>query len=99
EPGDAKEVKLQFGTNTLVYDVPGQKLDGMPLPLTDKRFAVRVVVDRPLYEVVGGNGAVYKTAARKDGGKPVGAVTVSAAGGTAAVKALTVYPMKSIWKK
>ncbi len=99
EPGDAKEVKLQFGANTLVYNVAEQKLDGMPLSLADKRFAVRVVVDRPLYEVVGGNGAVYKTAARKDGGKPIGAVTVSAAGGTAAVKALTVYPMKSIWPK
>lgn len=99
EPGDAKEVKLQFGTNTLVYDVAGQKLDGMPLPLADKKFTVRVVVDRPLYEVVGNGGAVYKTAARKDGGKPVEAVTVSAAGGTAAVKAITVYPMKSIWSR
>jgi fructan beta-fructosidase len=99
EPGDAKEVKLTFGTNTLLYDVAEQKLDGMPLPLTDKRFAVRVVVDRPMYEVVGNGGAVYKTAARKDGGKPVGAVTVSAAGGTATVKALTVYPMRSIWPK
>jgi fructan beta-fructosidase len=99
EPGTAKEVKLTFGGNTLVYDVAGQKLDGMPLPLTDKAFAVRVVVDRPMYEVVGNNGAVYKTAARKDGGKPIDAVIVTAVGGTATVKALTVYPMKSIWAK
>jgi fructan beta-fructosidase len=97
EPGTAKEVRLTFGANTLTYNVAEQKLDGMPLPLTDKAFTVRVVVDRPLYEVAGGNGAVYKTAARKDGGKPFEAVIVSAVGGTATVKALTVYPMKSIW--
>jgi fructan beta-fructosidase len=98
-PGDAKEVKLTFGGNTLVYDSAKQTLDGMPLPLVDKAFTVRVVVDRPLYEVVGGNGAVYKTAARKDGGKEIGKVEFSATGGTATVKAVTVYPMESIWKK
>lgn len=99
EPGDAREVTLRFGQNTLVYKTAEQTFDGMPLPLTDGAFTVRVVVDRPLYEVVGGNGAVYKTAARKDGGKPIGAVEVSAAGGTATVKSLTVYPMRSIWTK
>lgn len=99
EPGTAKEIALRFGANALVYKVAEQTLDGMPLPLTDGKFRVRVVVDRPLYEVVGGAGAVYKTAPRKDGGKPVEAVEVTAVGGSAAVKSLTVYPMHSIWKK
>lgn len=99
EPGTATEVKLQFGANTLVYKVAEQTLDGMPLPLADKKFSVRVVVDRPLYEVVGGNGAVYKTAPRKDGGKPIDGVTISAVGGAARVASLSVYPMRSIWPK
>jgi fructan beta-fructosidase len=99
EPGDAKEVKLQFGTSTLVYNAAKQTLDGMPLPLTDKKLAVRVVVDRPMYEVIGNGGAVYKTMPRKDGGKSIETVTVSAVGGTATLKTLTVYPMKSIWTK
>jgi fructan beta-fructosidase len=97
-PGDAKEVKLTFGANTLVYDTAKQTLDGMPLPLVDKTFAVRVVIDRPLYEVIGGDGAVYKTAARKDGGKEVKAVEFAAVGGTATIKGVTAYPMTSIWK-
>lgn len=97
-PGDAKEVKLTFGANTLTYDTAKQTLDGMPLPLADdKTFRVRVVVDRPLYEVIGNGGAVYKTAARKDGGKEIKAVEFTAVGGTATVKGVTAYPMKSIW--
>lgn len=97
-PGDAKEVKLTFGANTLTYDTAKQTLDGMPLPLADdKTLRVRVVVDRPMYEVIGNGGAVYKTAARKDGGKEIKAVEFTAVGGTATVKGVTAYPMKSIW--
>ncbi len=99
EPGDAKEVKLTFGTSNLVYNVEKQTLDDMPLPLVNKAFRVRVVVDRPMYEVIGGEGAVYKTAQRNDGGKPIDAVVVTAVGGTATVNALTVYPLNSIWQK
>ncbi len=99
EPGDAREVRLTFGANTLAYNVAAKTLDGMPLPLVDGAFAVRVVVDRPLYEVIGGNGAIYKTAARKDGGRPIESVRIAAVGGTAKLKAATVYPMKSIWSK
>ncbi len=99
QPGDAKEVKLTFGANTLTYDAAKQTLDGIPLPLTDKAFTVRVVVDRPMYEVIGGNGAVYKTAARKDGGNEIKSVEFTAVGGTATVKTATVYPMKGIWTK
>jgi fructan beta-fructosidase len=98
DAGDAKEVKLQFGASALVYKVAEQQLDGMPLPLSDKKFSVRVVVDRPLYEVIGGNGPVYKTAGRHDGGKPIEAVELSAIGGKATVRTLSVYPMRSIWK-
>jgi hypothetical protein len=64
-----------------VYDVGKQTLDGMPLPLTGGIFRVRVVVDRPMYEVVGGRGTVYETARRADGGRPIVAVRLSAAGG------------------
>lgn len=99
EPGDAKEVKVTFGANTLTYKAADQTLDGMPVALTDKAFTVRVVVDRPMYEVIGNNGAVYKTAPRKDGGKEIDKVEFTTTGGTATVKAVTVYPMKSIWPK
>jgi fructan beta-fructosidase len=99
DAGDAKEVKLTFGANVLTYNVSEQKLNGAPLKLSDKTFSVRVVVDRPMYEVSANGGAVYLTAQRKDGGKRIESVEVTATGGTATVKALTVYPLRSVWKK
>jgi fructan beta-fructosidase len=99
EPGRARELRLRFGTNEIVYDAAGRTLDGMPLPLEGGKLRVRVVVDRPLYEVVGGGGAVYKTAQRRDPGKPIESVRLSAVGGPAGAASVTVYPMRSIWAR
>ncbi len=98
-PRDAQEIKLQFGGSQVTYNVPAAKLDGMPLPLVNGKVKFRVVIDRPMYEVVGGNGNVYKTASRKDGGKAIDAIQLSATGGEARIETLKVYPMQSIWKK
>ena len=99
DAGRARELRLRFGSNEVVYDVAGQTLDGMPLPLEGGRLRVRVVVDRPLYEVVGGGGAVYETARRGDAGKSIESVWLSAVGGPAGAASVTVYPMRSIWAK
>ena len=99
QPRGAEEIKLQFGPNQVTYNAAAAKLDGMPLPLVDGRLRFRVVVDRPMYEIVGGNGDVYKTAPRKDGGKAIDAIQLSAVGGEAKIETLKVYPMQSIWKK
>jgi fructan beta-fructosidase len=107
EPGDVKELKLEFGTNAVSYNVATQKLvaplpDGkreeIALPLVEKKLRLRAVVDRPMFELVGNDGAAYVTAARKDGGQEIDAVRVSAVGGAATVS-LTVHPMRSIWPK
>lgn len=94
----AKELRLRFGTNDLIYNVAGQTLDGMPLPLEAGKLRVRVVVDRPLYEVVGGGGVVYKTSRRSDAGQRVESVRLSAVGGPAGAASVTAYPMRSIWR-
>lgn len=99
EPKGAQEIKLQFGPNQVAYDVPAAKLDGMPLALADGKLKFRVVVDRPMYEVGGGDGDVYKTASRKDGGKAIDTIQLSAVGGEAKIKTLKVYRMRSIWKE
>jgi fructan beta-fructosidase len=99
EPKGAREIKLQFGANQVSYNVSAGKLDGMPLPLVDGKLAFRVVVDRPLYEMVGGRGTVYKTNPRRDGGKQIDSVQLATVGGEAKLKRLEVYPMRSIWKK
>ena len=98
-PEDAKSIVLEFGRNRVVYDVAEQKLDEMPLPLSDGRVRFRVVVDRPMYEICGGNGAIYKTAARADGGEPLGSIRLSTIGGPAQVESLELFPMRSIWKR
>jgi fructan beta-fructosidase len=99
QPRDAQEIRLQFGGGHVTYNVPAAKLDGMPLPLVDGKLKFRVVVDRPMYEVSGGHGDVYKTAPRPDGGKAIDAIQLSAVGGEAKIDTLKIYPMQSIWKK
>jgi hypothetical protein len=62
----------------------------------DGKIKFRVVIDRPMYEVVGGDGDTYKTAPRSDGGKLINAIQLSAIGGEANIHKLIVYPMQSI---
>ncbi len=99
KPESARQVQVKFGDNTVVYDVAAATLDEMPLALTDGTLRLRVVVDRPMYEVSAGSGAVYKTSARADGGQAIDAVEVSAVGGNARLEQLHVYPMQSIWPR
>ncbi|MCA9055642.1 MAG: hypothetical protein KDA75_17495, partial [Planctomycetaceae bacterium] len=97
DPGDARTVALQFGRNRIVYDVTDGTLDEMPLPLQDGRVQFRVVIDRPMYEISGGGGTVYKTAARADGGDNIESFELSTTGGTATLESLDVFDMRSIW--
>jgi fructan beta-fructosidase len=95
---DSKAV-LQFGENQVTYDFAAQKLDEMPLKPNDGKVTFRVLVDRPMYEVVGGGGACYKTSARRDMGKPLGAISLTAEGGSFTVESLQAHEMTSAWKK
>lgn len=85
-------VTLRFGENTVVYDPQTQQLEEMPLAVkSGETVCFRVIVDRPMYEICGQNGAVYKTEARKDGGKSLKSISLQ---GNAV---MTVYALKSIW--
>jgi len=82
----------------VTYDFAGQKLDEMPLKMKDGKVTFRVLVDRPMYEVVGGGGACYKTSGRGDMGKPLGTISLTAEGGSLTVESIKTYEMKSAWK-
>jgi fructan beta-fructosidase len=97
--GAASKAVLGFGENRVTYDFAAEKLDEMPLKLADGKVTFRVLVDRPMYEVVGGGGACFKTAARKDQGKPLGTITLAAEGGALSVESLQAHEMNSAWKK
>ena len=97
--GTASKAVLRFGENVATYDFAGQKLDEMPLKMKDGKVTFRVLVDRPMYELIGGGGACYKTSSRRDMGKPVGTISLRAEGGSLTVESFKAYEMKSAWKK
>jgi fructan beta-fructosidase len=97
--GTATKAVLRFGENVATYDFVNEKLDEMPLRMKDGRVSFRVLVDRPIVELIGGGGACYKTAARRDMGQPLGTVSLTAEDGSMTVESLTVFEMTSAWKK
>lgn len=97
--GTASKAVLRFGENAATYDFAAQKLDEMPLKMKDDRVTFRVLVDRPMYELVGGGGACYKTSGRRDMGKPIGTISLAAEGGSLTIESLRVHEMRSAWKK
>lgn len=95
----AAKAVLQFGENVATYDFNTQKLDEMPLKMKDGKVTFRVLIDRPMYELIGGGGACYKTSGRRDKGKPVDTISLTAEGGSLAVESVEVFEMASAWKK
>ncbi len=97
--GTASKAVLRFGENVATYDFVNEKLDEMPLKMNDGKVAFRVLVDRPIVEVIGGGGVCYKTGARRDMGQPLGTISLTTEGGSLTVDSLTAYEMESAWKK
>ena len=95
--GDAKTASLSFGRNTLTYNFGTGMLDKMPVSLADGKLKLRVLVDRPMFEVIANDGQAYLTAPRQ--AAPLGSVSVKTDGGSAIVESLVIFKMKSIWKK
>jgi fructan beta-fructosidase len=96
--GTASQAVLRFGDNAVTYHFATQKLDEMPLKMKDGKVTIRVLVDRPMFEVAGGAGACFKTSGRRDMGKPLGKISLTAQGGALTVESLTAYEMNSAWK-
>jgi fructan beta-fructosidase len=97
--GTASQAVLRFGDNAVTYHFEAQKLDEMPLKMKDGKVTFRVLVDRPMFEVVGGGGACFKTNARRDMGKPLGNISLSAQGGDLTVESLVAHELNPAWKK
>ena len=97
--GTAAQAVLRFGENAATYDFNKQSLDEMPLKLKDGKVTLRVLVDRPMFELIGGDGACYKTSGRGGAGKPLGKITLTAQGGDLTIESLTVHEMKPAWPR
>ncbi len=96
--GTAAQAVLRFGGSAATYDFGAEKLDDMPLKMKDGRVTFRVLVDRPMYELIGGAGACFKTSGRGDRGKPLGKIALTAERGTLTLESFTAHEMKSAWK-
>ena len=97
--GTAAKATLRFGENVATYDFNAQKLDEMPLKMKDGKVTFRILVDRPMYELIGSGGVCFKTSTRRDMGQPIGKISLTAEGGSLTVESLKVYEMSSAWKE
>jgi len=104
----------EFGRNIAIYtskdlkewervsNIPGYfecaEIFELPVKMKDGRVTFRVLVDRPICEVIGGGGACFKTSGRRDAGQPLGSISLTAEGGSLTVETFKAYEMKSIWK-
>lgn len=98
--GNPKNVILDVGGIKLGYDFASAKLNGKPVPLTDDRLTIRVLVDQPFAEIIASDGYCYELMKRPDAGEGLGTLDVTVEpgeDGSVFVEALKAYPMKSIW--
>lgn len=98
ELGDSKQVGLDIGGNIVAYDVNKNELNGASMKPINGTISIQVLVDRPMIEICGNEGAVYITSGRKHLGD-VQAIKAFAEGHGASLIKLDVYELESIWKK
>jgi len=96
EIGSAAAVGLDIGGERITYDAKANKLLDADLKPVDGKVAIRVLVDRPMIEVIGTGGRVYITRARGQKGE-VSTISAFAAGGEAKLIQLEVHELNSIW--
>ena len=80
ELGDASSVGLDIGGNRIVYDVKAKKLGLADLSPVDGKVEIRVLVDRPMFEIIGNQGGCISPArARSAATSPLSAHSPPAA--------------------
>lgn len=100
EPGKAQEVKLDIHGLPIVYDVAKQQLQingiNAPAPLVNGKLDLIIYVDRIGVEVFTADGLLFMPVnVNIDASKKT--VALSVKGGTAKLKKMTVYELKSTW--
>ncbi|HLU46973.1 MAG TPA: GH32 C-terminal domain-containing protein, partial [Planctomycetota bacterium] len=98
EIGEASAVGLDVGGNRIVYDARARKLGEAELDPVDGSVSIRVLVDRPMLEVIGNGGRVYITGPRPKRGD-LQAIRAFSEGGAARLVELEARELQSIWKR
>jgi len=97
--GSAKKAVLKYGAGVTTYDFEAKKVDEMPVEPKGGAVTFRVLIDRPIVEVIAAGGAGFKTSGRRDPGKSLETISLTAEGGDMTVVSFKAYEMKSTWKK
>jgi len=95
--GQAKAVGLDIGGNRVTFDVASSKLNGADMKPVAGKVTMQVIVDRPMIEICGNDGAVYITSGRGKRGD-VSAIKAFGEGGSAKLLDLKVHELNSIWR-
>ena len=100
ELGDTSKIGLIFGGEEVSYDVKTSMLNDAPLKPIDGKVSIRILVDRPMLEIIGNDGRVYITRKRANSGPAdIPVIKAFAEGDSAKLVKLEVNELKSIWKK
>lgn len=94
-PADA-EFKIRLGKDEVVCSGKGL-VEGIPVSVEDGKMRVRVLVDRPLVEIIANGGEFYLPRARKGQGEDF-TIELIAQNAPVKITSLRAYEMKSIWK-
>lgn len=96
EFGDAEIVELLFGDNIVQYNNKTRELDGIVAPLNNEILNLRIIIDRPMYELCFDHGLIYNTKQNNTtGGFQI--IKLSVINGKVIIKHFIVYKMNSIW--
>ena len=90
-------ITIKLGADEIICGGDGT-IDGLPSESKEETVTMRVLVDRPLIEIIGQHGAFYLPKARKGAGEDF-TITLTATGNPVPIKTLRVSELKSIWKK
>lgn len=100
EPGLARAVRFDFRGALVEYRPPEKRLVALgqiaPLEPQDGRIALRILVDRTSVEVFAGGGRVQMASCFLPDSKK--SHRLEAVGGSATIRSLRVWPLRSIWQ-
>jgi fructan beta-fructosidase len=97
DAGAGRSLTLQFGDDRVHYE--GGKLNGAPVSTRDGRAKIRLLVDRPMYELIGNDGECYITQGRRSSEPRAEMLKIVNGAKPLNVHSLKIYPLKSIWNR
>lgn len=98
EVNTAKRLGVDIGGNVVAYDTAAGELNNAEMASVDSQIKLRILIDRPIMEICGNDGAVFITSERSNK-ENIRSIKAFADGGAARLVQFEVYEMESIWRQ